>query len=300
MKPIVGWMIAASLLVAGEKSEDLLENGGFEAGLHAWNAIDTTQQGRIEVIAKNAKEGKKALVIERKGGTGVVMVRQDLRGGAPAGEVTLAVSYRNASAGRAQVSLWGYDGRKDAPVLDEHSVEITGPNKKWEHAEKRIRIPDGVVKLAVGIRVLGDGEFVFDDVRLLRTSAKGAKPSGPIRNGGFESGLFAWETEFASGRTTAEVSAQARRSGEKGLRLRRTARCEVPWDGVVTPLESLPRQPFSVRAAARAEGARCRLEVRFLDARGVLVKCVEVGAPAAPAGRRSAERSRLPARPPPR
>jgi carbohydrate binding protein with CBM4/9 domain len=265
--------IAAVLVLAAGKPQNALVNGGFEKGLDGWLRFDTTNQGRIE-IAADAHEGKKSLLLERKGGDGVVMVRQDLE--PPGKELTVAVSFRSKTGGKAHVAVAGFAANSDAIAMNTEVLSITGPVKAWTRKEAKVVVPDTVTKISLAIRAFGDGEFLFDDVVVSGGEKTGAKPPGLLANGGFESGLVGWEIEAPSGRSTFEPSADARRSGEKGLRVERTARCESPWDAIVAPLSAVPKTAFTVKAQARAEHAIAVLEVRFADEHGLFLKAVEV------------------------
>ncbi|MEM7307166.1 MAG: hypothetical protein AAF682_10875 [Planctomycetota bacterium] len=264
------WLVLAP---AGPPDDDpVLANGGFEDGLEGWIAFDATGQGRIEA-EREAKRGKRALVLERAGGQGLLMVRQNLPPAAVGEEVELRFDYRSPTGGRAQVSLFGYDGEADQPVLDRELLAVTGKVKRWKEAEARIRVPERVVSLALAIRVFEDGEYWFDGVELV---VHGAEAAGPVRNGDFERGLLAWEAFTPSGRASAEVLSKARKSGKNGLRVEREARCPVPWDEVVTEL-ALPKKPFTVEAQARASGATAVLEARWYDERRMLIETEEIG-----------------------
>ena len=262
------------LLHAGDGN--VLANGGFEDELDGWNAFDTTGQGRIEATrdARDAREGKRVLVLERAGGSGVVMVRQDLPPSALAEEVEVRVSYRSPTGGRAQVSLWGYDGENDRPVLDRELVGITGKVRTWKRAEARVKVPEKVVKLSFAIRALDDGIYVFDGAELL---APDAAASGPLLNGDFERGLVGWTAETPSGRATVSTPAAARKSGKQGLRLEREASCRTPWDEVLTELTPLPKKAFSIEAQLRAQGTTAVLELRWYDERRFLLEAEEIG-----------------------
>ncbi|MBI1851830.1 MAG: hypothetical protein HYR85_15940 [Planctomycetes bacterium] len=205
-----------------------------------------------------------------------MMVRQDLD--APGKELTVSVSYRSKTGGKAHVVVVGYAANSDTLALNSEVAVITGPVKAWTRKESKITLPDTVVKLSIAIRALEDGEFLFDDVVMsVAGAAAGAKASGPLANGGFESGLVGWQVDAPSGRVTFEPNGDARKSGAKGLHVVRDARCELPWDALVASLADLPKGAFTVRAQVRAEHATCGLEVRFVDEHGVLLKAVEVG-----------------------
>lgn len=257
------------------KPLNLLRNGSFEEGMQGWYPIDVSGRGKVEFV-EGGIDGSKALRLHRNGGNGVVMVRQNLRGFPGGRNLKISVSYRSLTGGNASVSIWGYDAKNDAPLLERDVIALTGKKKEWERKEIEVKVSDKVLWMAVGIRVLDDGEFFFDDVKLQQQGIH-ELPGSLLRNGGFELGLLDWELELVSACAIAKADAAAKRSGGFGLRYQRGKKCEREMDLISTRMEKLPPGEIQIKAQLRAKQANCAIELRFFDAKGEFLQKSEIG-----------------------
>lgn len=275
MKVFGFFCFLTTLLLSQSKPFNLLKNGGFEEDLNGWYTVDITKQGKAEIL-DTAQEGKKSLRLERKGGQGVIMVRQNLRGFSGGRELTLSVSYRSLTGGKATVSIWGYDGKNDDPLLERDVISLTGKKKEWDRKEIQVKVSEKIQWMAIGIRVLEDGEFFFDDVSLSQAGVAVA-PGGLLRNGGFELSLLDWEVVSPSNCLVATSEASAKRSGTHGLHLQFTKKCNAGDEGINTQIDRVPSKPIRIKAQARAKQMTVTAEMRFFNEKGALLEVAEIG-----------------------
>lgn len=145
------------------KDGNLLQNGGFEAGVQGWTEVDNSGRLTMEVQREGAKTGQQSLHLVKTGAMPLDLVTQEV---ALAGPAKVAVSLQLKSKGcrNAWIKVWLY-GDGEEPLHEDVDLVRVPADGDWQEFTKTWDGKGAKRAVLQVVMVLG-GELWLDDVVL--------------------------------------------------------------------------------------------------------------------------------------
>lgn len=150
---------------SSREAANLLDNGGFEAGLDGWIVGSNSGRMQLDLDATTKAEGDRSLRLTKTGGMPLDLVRINLDDPTPGAVVTVSAQVKAKDAKNTWIKFFAWNDAGDDLIQDVDIATVRGTHD-WKQVGRRYTLPPGTSRAAVQCWMVLDGTVWLDDVRI--------------------------------------------------------------------------------------------------------------------------------------